>query len=166
MFGGDIWTSADYGVSWTDVGTTQNWFSITSDSTGQRLAAVDYSGDIWTSADYGVSWTDDSTTNTATANQNWISITSDSTGQHLAAVVIGGDIWTAAANNPSPALPNNNSNGATGSNTSSSTSDPKAPDTGYGQPAGSDPLVAILATGAIISVGAGLALLYRQRRAS
>ena len=65
MVGGDIYTSSDYGASWTDDTAStpeanSNWQSITSSSSGQYLAAVDFSGGIYTSSDYGASWTETS----------------------------------------------------------------------------------------------------------
>jgi hypothetical protein len=57
---GDIWTSADSGVSWIDrTGAgTQVWISIASSSNGSKLAAGVSSGDIYTSNDFGATWTD------------------------------------------------------------------------------------------------------------
>merc|ERR1719482_373048 len=58
---GNIWTSADSGVSWTrrgpDDGASKRWRSIASSSDGANLAAVELRGNIWTSTDSGVSWT-------------------------------------------------------------------------------------------------------------
>ncbi len=50
------------------------------------------------------------------------------------------------------------------SNDSPPASDPSVPDTGYGKPSQADLPVAILAASAIVSAGAGLIMLYRQRR--
>ncbi len=52
------------------------------------------------------------------------------------------------------------------STSSSSPRTPHVPDTGYGQPAGTDSLVGVLTIGTIISTSTGLALLYRQKHAS
>jgi len=106
--GGGIWTSTDGGANWTNDSATDtataghDWYSITSSSNGQDLAAVastndtvdGYSDGIWTSTDGGANWRNDSTTDTATANQGWTSITSSSNGQDLAAVNDSGSIWT------------------------------------------------------------------------
>jgi hypothetical protein len=91
---GDIYTSSNFGVDWTDQTSagSQNWNCITSSSSGQYLAAVASGGDIYTSSNYGASWTDQ----TSAGSQNWNCITSSSSGQYLAAVASGGDIYTSS----------------------------------------------------------------------
>ena len=89
----DIWTSTDYGVSWSNVtsGTGASgkyWLSVASDSTGAYLVAVANDGYIWTSnngtqSDYNISG-------------EWDAVASDSTGQYLAAAAYGADIWTSS----------------------------------------------------------------------
>jgi photosystem II stability/assembly factor-like uncharacterized protein len=96
-----IWTSIDYGKSWSSNNNSPNvrWVSITSDSTGQYLAACaqkvddndDNNGYIYTSRDYGKNW---SSNNKSSGKRNWYSITSDYTGQYLAACNNGGFIYT------------------------------------------------------------------------
>ena len=86
--GGNIWISADSGVSWTAVASQQSWSAIASSSDGKKLAAVVNGGNIWTSADSGVSWT------AVASQQLWSAIASSSDGKKLAAVVSGGAIWT------------------------------------------------------------------------
>ena len=87
--------------------------SITSDSTGSHLAAVDYGGYLYTSSDYGVTWI----TRTSSGARAWyvnyyyfvfivvftlfycfarLGITSDSTGSYLAAVENGGYLYTSS----------------------------------------------------------------------
>jgi len=88
--GGNIWISADSGVSWTAVASQQSWSAIASSSDGKKLAAVVNGGNIWTSADSGVSWT------AVASQQLWSAIASSSDGKKLAAVVSGGAIWTSA----------------------------------------------------------------------
>ena len=66
-----------------------NWYSITSDSSGKRLAAVAQWDGIYTSNDYGVTWM-----KTKAPDLKWYSIASDSSGQRLAAVAYGGGIYT------------------------------------------------------------------------
>ena len=78
-----------YIVTKQDV-NSKRWTSITSDSTGQYLAACVYSEKIWTSIDYGKSWS----SNNNSPKARWLSITSDSTGQYLAACDNGGFIYT------------------------------------------------------------------------
>ena len=107
--GGDIYTSADYGVTWTDQTSSgsQNWSSITSSSDGSHLAATVSGGDIYTSADYGVTWTDQ----TSSGSQYWSSITSSSDGSHLAATIsYNNDIYT--SNNSGTTWTNQTSSGS------------------------------------------------------
>lgn len=98
VYGGSIYTSQDFGVTW-EKRTTSNrqWSSITSSSDGTRLAAAVTSGDIWTSTDSGATWVlrDE-------VNRLWSSITSSSDGTRLAATVTTsilfstGRIWISA----------------------------------------------------------------------
>jgi hypothetical protein len=90
---GDIWTSADSGVTWVDqrIAGTRQWGSIASSSDGTRLAAGVYGGDIFTSTDAGATWTDQA----SAGSRVWWSIASSSDGTRLAAVdLTPGDIWT------------------------------------------------------------------------
>jgi hypothetical protein len=82
--GGNIWTSADYGTTWTSrIGSgTDLWMSVASSSDGKYLAAVQYSGPIWTSTDYGATWS----SNTGPGYyMPWTSVASSSDGKYLAA---------------------------------------------------------------------------------
>jgi hypothetical protein len=84
---GDIWTSTDSGVTWTDrtpSGPAHNtvWKSAASDASGQNLVAV--GSDIWTSADAGVTWTKQAAP-ASTSGDLWFSVASDATGQRLIA---------------------------------------------------------------------------------
>jgi hypothetical protein len=64
-------------------------------------------------------------------------------------------------------LPGGNSSGSGITAPSSGSSSPTlAPNTGYGTPAQSDPVVIAFATGAIVTVSIGALLLYKQRKAS
>jgi hypothetical protein len=108
--GGGIWTSTDSGAHWTNrtAGTsasTENWYSVASDSTGAHLVAVT-EADVWTSTNSGATWTNE-TTGTAASGQAWSAVASDASGTHLVAVskavsgngptgVAGGDLWTSA----------------------------------------------------------------------
>jgi photosystem II stability/assembly factor-like uncharacterized protein len=85
-----IYTSTDYGASWTSQDSVRAWYEVTSDSTGQYLAAVVQNGYIYTSTNYGANWTQ------RDSARNWYDISSSSTGQYLAAVVNGGYIYTSS----------------------------------------------------------------------
>jgi hypothetical protein len=110
LYGGDIWTSADSGVTWTnrtaDTAASGNeWMAVASDANGGHLAAVSAHGranDVWTSADAGATWTNQ-TTGTPASGQQWVAVASDMTGTHLVALSSDppgggpccfGDIWT------------------------------------------------------------------------
>lgn len=43
-----LYTSADYGATWTQQGTQQTWVSVASSSDGTKLIAVAYPGYIYT----------------------------------------------------------------------------------------------------------------------
>jgi hypothetical protein len=90
---GDVWTSTNGGVTWSDTGPTtswQVWFSVASDSTGTNLVAVDglvngYNGDVWTSINGGLTWTDQTTGNQA-AGGPWDAVASNAAGDHVVAI--------------------------------------------------------------------------------
>jgi photosystem II stability/assembly factor-like uncharacterized protein len=85
MMGGSIYTSEDYGATWTYQPGAGNhvFYSVTSSADGSRLAAAAGQNNfIYTSTDYGVAWTarlDDT-------DRHWSSITSSADGTKLAAV--------------------------------------------------------------------------------
>lgn len=98
-----LWTSSDYGASWTDHTKAlgqRSWTGIASSSDGTHLVGVashreNSSGaikdGIWISSDSGATWKP-----TATADQFWTGIASSSDGTHLAATIYGGDIYTSS----------------------------------------------------------------------
>jgi hypothetical protein len=93
---GYIYTSRDYGKNWSSNNKSsgkRNWYSITSDYTGQYLAACNNGGFIYTSIDSGINW---SSNIESSGNKNWYSITSDSTGQYLAAITGESEIYTSS----------------------------------------------------------------------
>jgi hypothetical protein len=87
--GGSLYRSTDYGVTWSSIAGTsgKNWFSITSNIDGTKVAAVDRGGDIWTSTDSGSTWTQRS----VGAVRDWESIASSSDGVKLVAVASNGN---------------------------------------------------------------------------
>jgi len=90
---GDIWTSADGGVTWSDTGPAsswQVWTSVASNSTGTNLVAIAAlvngdNSDVWTSTNGGLTWTDQTDANQA-ASGPWWAVTSNAAGDHLVAV--------------------------------------------------------------------------------
>jgi len=93
VYGGQIYTSSNYGSTWTLQRASQSttWTSIASDSTGQYLVASVYSGSIYTSTNYGATWT--ARTSGVPASAQFQSVTSDGSGKYLATVVSGGTIY-------------------------------------------------------------------------
>jgi hypothetical protein len=89
-----IWLSADYGLTWTqaNVPTGENYVSITSDSTGQYLAAIRYNVPVIQSSDFGATWyTGDAPTLEA---YNWKAIASDSSSVKLFAAQYMGGLYS------------------------------------------------------------------------
>lgn len=74
----------------TGVWAAGDWRGITSNSGGDKLAALQQSGSIWTSTDYGVNWKQ----SVDTHGLHWMDITSNNESTKLAAVVYQGGIWT------------------------------------------------------------------------
>lgn len=93
---GDIWTSSDFGATWTDRKGpgAREWISIASSADGTRLAAAVFGGrgHIWTSNDSGATWIK----RASAGVRNWVSIAISSNGTHLAAAVFGGNIYTSS----------------------------------------------------------------------
>jgi hypothetical protein len=86
--GNQIWTSSDYGVTWTTRENGRSWYGISLSSTGQYQTAVAYGGNlIYTSSDYGVNWVG------RADGRQWYSVSISSTGQYQSAIVNGGGIW-------------------------------------------------------------------------
>jgi hypothetical protein len=92
QIGGDIWTSTDSGVTWSDRTPTGpahdvRWTSVASDTSGMNLVAV--GSGIWTSADAGLTWTEQAAPSGVSGSDFWVSVASDATGQHLIAATFG-----------------------------------------------------------------------------
>ena len=90
--GGQIYVSADSGVTWTAKPVDQqqsakNWSDIAISTDGQVLAASEFRGKIWVSINGGTTWTarDD--------NRTWRSVAASSTGVVIAAVANGGQVY-------------------------------------------------------------------------
>ena len=63
---------------------------------------------------------------------------------------------------PSPQSSSSSSSNLT-STTSTNTSDPKTPDTGYGEPTHLSPIVTLMSIVSVVSISLGLALIYKRR---
>merc|ERR1711871_859948 len=108
VFGGNIWTSQDYGVTWTEdtsVGSIKNWNDIAMSSDGTQQTANIFAtwGNIWTSQDSGATWTEDTSVG-ALKLWNGIAMSSDGTQQTAIVTgfppigVYGGNIYTSSDN--------------------------------------------------------------------
>ncbi|MGC2238852.1 MAG: hypothetical protein WA584_22040 [Pyrinomonadaceae bacterium] len=86
---GFIYTSNDYGVTWTQIpNTLGQWSALASSADGTKLAAAENQGRIWTSIDSGATWTPRET------SRKWFSIASSTDGTKLAAVAYDAQIYT------------------------------------------------------------------------
>jgi hypothetical protein len=80
--GGPIYTSADFGYTWTaQASGSLGWSSIASSADGTKLVATVAGGEIYTSSDSGVTWLP----RTALALQ-WAAVASSADGTKMAAV--------------------------------------------------------------------------------
>jgi photosystem II stability/assembly factor-like uncharacterized protein len=89
VWGGNIYTSTDSGVTWAARESARNWLSVASSADGGRLVAAENPGKLYASDDSGVTWTVLDAT-----DRNWQQIASSSDGSKLVAVVQGGYIYT------------------------------------------------------------------------
>ena len=95
--GGYIYTSSNYGVTWTQNTSAPStyWSLVAISSTGQYQTVVINGGRIYTSSNYGVTWTQ----NTSAPSDNWQSVSISSTGQYQTAVINGGYIYNNVISN-------------------------------------------------------------------
>lgn len=84
VYGGSIYTSSNFGMSWNT--TTRDWYSIDSNSDGTKLVAGVLSGYLYISTNSGLTWTE----RTAAGSHWWTSVAISADGTKLAA--IGDDI--------------------------------------------------------------------------
>jgi hypothetical protein len=88
VFGGQIYTSTDSGVSWTARATDLVWWGLASSADGSRLVALESGGQAYVSTDAGATWT------AYGANLDWSSVASSADGSRLVATVQFGKIYT------------------------------------------------------------------------
>ena len=93
---GNIWTSQDYGASWTEntsTGAGKDWYWVAISRDGQKQTAIVWGGNIWMSQDYGNTWTENTSTG---AGKYWRSVAMSSDGSRQTATIFGenGNIWT------------------------------------------------------------------------
>jgi hypothetical protein len=81
--GGQIYTSSDAGVTWTEQASgTQYWTAVASSADGTKLVALSSIGYIYTSSNSGITWTPQ----VAAGSQSWQTVASSADGTELAAV--------------------------------------------------------------------------------
>ena len=94
-YGGNIWKSTNYGVTWTmiegDISSTKNWNDISVNKIGRKMAAVVYGGNIWISTNYGNNWVEKSVGGRV---RNWTSVSIDPSGTYIVASEENGNLWT------------------------------------------------------------------------
>jgi hypothetical protein len=88
--GGHIYTSTNYGASWTSRASAQLWSALASSSDGTKLVATIKEGPIYTSNDSGLTWT------MRASLRRWDSVASSSDGSKLVAGVEGGTLYTSS----------------------------------------------------------------------
>jgi predicted acyltransferase (DUF342 family) len=86
VYGGYIYTSANYGNTWTQRSVSANWSGVAISSSGQYQTAVG-AGNIYISSDYGITWT------LSTALTSVCKVAMSATGQNQTAVVTNGYIY-------------------------------------------------------------------------
>ena len=91
VYNGNIWTSTDSGVTWTEnttsPGSTQSWWSLTSSDDGTKLACTTLGNKIWISTDSGITWAEKANTGA------WRRIASSADGTKLVAAKWGSNLW-------------------------------------------------------------------------
>lgn len=93
--GGDIYTSSDYGNTWSYNADTnivdRSWESVSISATGQYQTILEQNGGIYVSIDYGYSWSKISDPNLS--NVNWTSVSVSADALYQCATALGGEIY-------------------------------------------------------------------------
>ena len=87
---GQIYTSADSGVTWTPRATNQSWWSVASSADGTKLIVCSHPGQIYTSVDSGTTWI------ARASIQNWGHVACSADGTKLVASIYPGRIFTSS----------------------------------------------------------------------
>jgi len=91
VYGGQLYTSTDSGVSWTARDSNRAWRSVASSSDGTKLvASVQGGGYIYLSNDSGLTWE----AQTTAGSRDWIGVALSSDGMKIAAGGTSTNIWT------------------------------------------------------------------------
>ena len=89
VLGGGVWTSHDYGSTWTAASTLTGaqWRTVASSADGTHLVAAVYGGGIYTYN--GSTWA----VSSGTSPYNWSSLASSADGSKLVASIYGGGVY-------------------------------------------------------------------------
>lgn len=90
---GFIYTSTDYGDTWTQRATSNAFNAVASDSTGTNLIAVETGSYVWTSSDSGANWTEQ-TGGIGGAAFDPVAIAMSSDGSKAVLADFGGTLYT------------------------------------------------------------------------
>ena len=90
VLGGGVWTSRDYGTTWSQASTltSAQWRTVATSADGTHLVAAVYNGGIYTYN--GSTWAASS----GTSPYNWSSLASSADGSKLVASIFGGGVYT------------------------------------------------------------------------
>jgi len=84
-----LYVSSMYGIGWTCVSTTGNWYGVALSNSGQVMIAAAMNGGISYSSNYGVTWT-----NSNMRTNAWTGVAvSGTTGQYASAIINNGGIY-------------------------------------------------------------------------
>lgn len=83
VYSGNIYTSADYGATWTSRDSSRTWRDSAISADGKYQTAVVGSGYVYTSSDYGVTWTQ------RDSSRNWWAVMLSASGQYQIATAGG-----------------------------------------------------------------------------
>ncbi len=86
-----LYTSGDFGVTWTKQAVTNSLYCLSCSADGGKLVAGNSSGSLYASSDFGVTWSQQSA-----PSGGWAAIASSADGSKVAAAINGGSIYYSA----------------------------------------------------------------------
>jgi len=86
--GGSLYTSQDYGVTWTSRDSSRSWAELACSADGSTMAATVFNGLVYVSTNYGTNWTA-----TGGPSGAWVGLSISADGNTLAAVVQNGPLY-------------------------------------------------------------------------
>lgn len=88
---GMLYTSQDFGATWTSRDASRNWAEVTCSADGSVMYASVYNGPIYVSSNYGTNWTA-----TGSSSAAWVGLACSANGTRLAAASQNGPIYTSS----------------------------------------------------------------------